>query len=260
MYVLPDGNAFDCSVEVYNFDDKSQAKVTVEAVPPAGWTVEDAKRQVTVDPMGRETLAFKVRPGRATLDRCRLIVRAKSGKRRVAPCICNFTFDPALVTPLRCEPMDWTDPARWRRLTSPNGMLSLGNTQPGVLHFDASFEGKSDRWAYPTLTFEKPMDMSGFDGIAVNLSASQGDPASSVRLMLVEPNGAYYTGLTHAKNEKRRVVFLFRDMERVGVSPPDPNGHLDLDAISAVRIGCNITRGQPGRMVLDWSDFELVKL
>jgi hypothetical protein len=128
-----------------------------------------------------------------------------------------------------------------------------------VLHFDVTFNSKADRWAYPVLKFEKPRDMSGFDGVAFDLNVLHGDPASAIRLMLVEGNGSHYMATTPGAGAKRRVVFLFRDMAWLQMMGSDPNGHFDPDVVSAVKIGCNVPSSAPGPFGFEVSGFELVR-
>lgn len=53
---------FEYTVEAYNFDEKAGASGTIEVVAPTGWQVQEPKRTVKLDPMGREELRFHVTP------------------------------------------------------------------------------------------------------------------------------------------------------------------------------------------------------
>jgi hypothetical protein len=114
----------------------------------------------------------------------------------------------------------------------------------------------ADEWAYPTLNFSKPVDMSGFDGIAFDLNIPEDSYSSMIRLVLLGPDGAGYMGATKSLGTKHRVVLLFRDMKPFDAKVADPNGHLDLNAIAKVKFGCTCGRDY---LVFEASNFDLVK-
>lgn len=253
---LADEGEFDYSVDVYNFDEVEGASGFVRLVAPEGWTVREAKRKVTVDPMGREVLVFHVKPGKPRVGRHRIVVRGDFGSKDVSPAVSAFSFDPALLLLSRTRPLDWADDsARWQPDASPGCDLTLSNPELGVLRSDMVFAGAGDRWAYPILRFDSPFDMSGFSGIAFDLAAADELPNTLVRLMLVERGGAHYVSATPVPVGKHRVVFLFENMERLDFMGSDDNGRLDLDEIREVKFGCN---ARQERLSLDVSGFQLV--
>lgn len=257
-YKLTSRNTFDYSVEVYNFSDKNQAKGSVELIAPDGWAIDNPKREVTLDPMGRQALTFTVKPGVLSESRFKLISRAEFANEKVANCVSSLRFDLAAVTPLDRKPLSWANSAnQWVPVASNNCALVIDNPEPGVLRVDTKFDDDgADEWAYPTLSFSKPVDMSGFDGIAFDLNIPDDSYSSMVRLVLVEPNGAGYVGATKTLGAKHRVVLMFRDMKPFDAKVVDPNGQLDLNAISQVKFGCTCGRGY---LVYEGSNFELVK-
>lgn len=256
-YRLSDQGEFDYSVDVYNFDEKSPTEGVVEVVAPRGWTVQNARRRVALEAFGRQALTFRVKPGAPAAGRRKLMATAKLGSGKVSPSISAFSFDPALLTPSRRKPLDWApDAAKWKPDASPSGKLTLSNPQAGDLHYDISFTGIGDRWVYPILELDDSCDMSGFDGIALDLTTPGELPGTVIRIMLVERSGAHYISTTPAPSGKRRVVFLFRNMERLEFMGADDNGRLDLDSISKVKLGCNAGQAE---LSFDVSGFELVK-
>lgn len=255
-YKLADQNAFDYIVDVYNLSDKAPAEGTVELTAPSGWVVEDAKRNIRLEAMGRDLLTFRVKPGTPSAASLRLVANGIFNKKKVAPCVSSFAFDPAVVEPSERKPMDWTDAAKWMTEASPNGTIVLGNSQADTLHFDFSFTGKGDRWAYPILRFDKPIDISGYDGLAFDLNVPEDVGATTMRIMFVESSGAHYVAATTPSVGKRRVVFLFRNLERLDFMGMDPNGRFDPDSISSIKLGCNAGLEH---ISFDASGFELVK-
>lgn len=256
-YILKNQDAFNYIVDVYNFNEKTGASGTVEVTAPDGWTVSNSKQPVIVGTMGRETLRFRVKPGALSVNRFKITVNADFKGDKVAPCVSAFKYDLDAVTPTQRKPLDWAKRAgQWLPEASHNCALMINNIEPDAIHFDTKFDSKEDRWAYPVLRFEKPLDFSGFDGIAFDLNVPEESYASVIRLMLVEPDGATYTASTKSIGAKHRVVLLFKDMELFQAGKPDPNGQFDLNAISAVKFGCNAGRDY---LLFDVSNFELVK-
>lgn len=258
VYTLSSRNAFDYTVQVYNFDEKRAASGTVELAVPDGWAVESPKRSVALEAMGREVLTFRVTPGELTTSRFKITARARFGRERVAPCVSSLRYDFAAMIPVERESLTWAQDAdRWIPQASPNCALTIRNVEPGVLHLDTKFDSQDDRWAYPLLRFAQPMDMSGYDAIAFDLHIPEDSYASSIRLVLVEQGGAAYMGTTRSLGKKHRVALPFVTFEPFDQSAPDPNKRLDLNAISAVKFGCRAGRDY---LIFDVSGFELVKL
>jgi hypothetical protein len=81
------GKPFTYTVEVYQFDEKKGAEGTVEVIAPTGWQVEDAKRTVKLDPMGREVLKFKVTPLLTSGAITKVTARGKFGSPAAAPTV-----------------------------------------------------------------------------------------------------------------------------------------------------------------------------
>lgn len=255
-YSLSGQDAFDYVVDVYNFSEKAGRSGKIELVAADGWRVENATREIKLGAMDRQVLTYRVTPAKPGVGRFKLTARAGFAGSQVAPCISAFRFNPAIFRPATRRALDWAaDCARWNPRAAPTGKVSLSAPESGTLRIDARFTSTGDRWAYPTLRFDKPIDLSEFDGVAFELNVSIGDPDSFIRLMLVEPNGAHYMATTSASEGKRRVAFLFKDMWLLDIMGPDPNGQLDLDAISAVSLGCNTKRDH---IAFDISGFELV--
>lgn len=77
---------FDYNVEVYNFDENASASGMVEVVAPTGWQVDSAKREVKLDPMGREELRFHITPT-AGIGEVRLSAWGKFGSPAASPTV-----------------------------------------------------------------------------------------------------------------------------------------------------------------------------
>ncbi|MCE5322021.1 hypothetical protein LLG46_01760 [bacterium] len=255
-YKLADQSVFDYVVDAYNFNDKASATGTVTLAAPEGWIVEDAKRNVGLGVMGRESLTFKVKPGSPGAESSRLIANGNFKNEKVAPTISSFIFDPGMVEPSERKSLDWTDASIWVKEASPVGTIMLTNLDANTLHFDFTFAGKGDKWAYPILRFQQPLNMSGYDGLAFDLNVPEDMGSTTMRIMFVESSGAHYIASTLPTIGKRRVVFLFQNLERLDFMGKDPNGHFDSDSISSIKLGCN---AGSEHVAFDVSGFELVK-
>ncbi|MHB1456431.1 MAG: glycoside hydrolase 5 family protein [Armatimonadota bacterium] len=257
-YMIGSGSESGISyeVEAYNFDDVSTADVKINVTAPKGWIVENPTRTVKLEPMGRSILVFKVTPGEFNLDTVKMKVTVESVGTKVSPSVSYLRFDAQSLKPAQVKALDWTDPERWQKSTSENGSVSIGKSGDGGLAFNVKFTGPGDRWAYPGILFDQPVNFSGYDGIAFNLKTSVDEPGTDIGLMLVEQNGAHYLGATKAIKIKNRVVILFKDMVPLSFMFVDPNGKLDLDKIIGVKFGCNSNKDI---IDIDFENPELVK-
>lgn len=250
----------DYTVEVYNLNEKAGATGKIKVDVPAGWTVSDAERSVTVGPMGKETLKFKIIPGSSILDTMRVTVRPSFKGDNVQPSVSYFRADPATLTPKAEKPLDWTDASKWTPACSPNGKVTVINSAPGVLKFDVKFSGTGDRWAYPEFKLDSGLDLTGYDGISFTMKTSVNDSGPTINMMLIENEGNvtphYITG-THPYGDTRRVVLLFRDMRPLTFLGEDPDRKLDLNKLTRVKFGCNMTRDD---LSFEISDIKAVKL
>lgn len=247
---------FTYTVDVYNFDEKAITNGTVEVNAPQGWSMEQPKREVKLEPMGRESLSFRVTPVGGGLGAVRITASAQFSGKSVPSSVSFFQFDTAALTPTQRKALDWTNAAKWQPSASGNGAVTVNVVDAGAIRMEARFKGEGDRWAYPILSFDAPMDFSEYDGIAFDLKTDASDADSHVRMILTEASGAQYLMGTRIYGDKRRVVFLFRDMKWGSFSPPDPNHRLDLKQITAVKLGCNTSRDA---MWFEAGNFELVK-
>ncbi len=257
-YKMSDRSAFEYNVEAYNFDHNKGAKGSVEVVVPEGWSVENPKREVSLEPMGRQVLTFKMQPNPKVGDNLyKVIIRSDFGKEKIAPCVALFNYDLLALTPAISKPMDWTNAELWKPDVSTNGTLKITNLEPGTIKIDTKFSGEGDYWAYPVLEFDKPMDMSAYDGIVFDLNVPIESYASKIRIMLKETDGGYYAGtiipLDHGKSKN---LFRFVDLEHYYYWGPDPDQKFDPSSISKVVLGADVGRDY---FEFECSNFELVK-
>jgi hypothetical protein len=226
---------FRFTVDAYNFDESNAVAGHIEVSVPEGWSVDGARREIRLEPMGRETVAFEVTPGSSATAGLRVVARGQFGTEPVAPSVSAFMA-------VESKPLAWAEASRWRPEASPNGSVTVTADDSRHLLFEARFSGEGDRWAYPVLQFDPPVDLSGCDGVVMDFEPLEAD-LSGLHLLMVEPNGAHYLiGATMLGGDERQVAFLFDDAELLGFIAPDPDGRLDLDRIAAVKLGCNTPR------------------
>ncbi len=167
----------------------------------------------------------------------------------------------AEATPVKRQALDWIQPAAWVRHSSPATVTvtAVGekDAKNQALRIEAQFtDTNKEQWAFPLRSFVPPLDFSDFDGIAFEFTSNVAETRSTVGITLWEPDRVVYHASTTAAGDKRRVVFLFRDLTWRPWASKDPNGRLDLDKISSIQIGFFT---QHPKMWLEAGHFELVK-
>ncbi len=247
---------FEYTVEVYNFGTKPTGKGTVTLSGPKGWRVDAPVRSFTLAPMGREVLKFMVHPGLPKTGNYNLTATAVVGKTKLSPAASHFTYDLSDVLTTKHVSMGLLDAAQWRPQISAGDKVTISNPATGSLKIDSEFFGEHDRWSYPDYTFKTPRDYSKYDGISFDMQCSSEGDGSVIQLMLVEKSGAHYIAGIPTSKTRRRVTLQFSHMSLLEFLGPDPDNKLSLDAISAVRLGCN---SKSEHLVLTVSDLELVK-
>lgn len=254
-------SSFDYTVDVYNFNKGKSETGLVELACPASWRVENPKRTVTVGPMGREILSYKVTPTVSPEYPMKVVARSKFKNERVQPAVSYFTTDPGDLKPIKSKPLDWTNAADWIP-SAGCGSVAVTNPEPGTMRVECRFNQPGDRWAYPNLSVKMPSDVANYDGIAFDLKTFNADPGTRINMMLVESEAGgkltpnYMSG-TNPDGSKRRVLFLFKDMRWLFfVGGPDPTFGLDPRNVSIVKLGCNTSLDQ---VTFEASNFELVK-
>lgn len=241
-YVIGD-EPFAYAVEAVNFGDKPVAgRVVLEL--PSGWRAEPGEAKVSLEPMGRFVGEFRVTPGAVALGPQRILVRPAFEGATPAPAVSSFRFDLARVKPTKELGLGLDDPARWHKNISGNGTMELAAGKEGGVRFEATFTAAGDRWCYPRADFGRPMDFSAYHGIAFEFRCHADDEATTVRLQLIEPNGACYLTTTgwKARKDWTRATAVFADLTWGSYSPKDPNGALDLKAVRALMLGLNTPR------------------
>lgn len=249
---------FVYTVEAYNFDAKKRQSGVVTLALPQGWKTAAPHQAVSLPPMGRAVLTFPLIPASAGETSVDVVASGRFPGEVVAPSRSRFAIDPAALTPIRRQALDWADAAKWvANNVSAGGQATLTVPTPGTVRIASTFTGANDRWAYPILRLPPGTHLSGWDGIAFDLKTEAATPNSWVRMQLQEDGGSsYVSSAVIAPDGPRRVVLLFRDMQWGSFSPPDPDSRLDLNHVSTVLLGLNT----PGAtMAFEASHFELVK-
>lgn len=257
-YQVPAGLPVALEVQLYNFSG-SPVACRLRLTAPDGWTVSTPASEHTLPAMGRAVLDCTLTaPRSAALDPRALEAVAEYEGRRSSPAVLDFALDPATLAPSRVEPLPVAAAAAWRDNVSDGGTASH-EAENGEIRFAAEWRHGADRWTYPSVEWSSPRDWSAFDAITVEVAADADDLETTVRLMVVEEGGATYfteTGFTASK-EWRRVVVPLADLAYGPFSPADPNGKLDLDRVTALRLGANTSRD---RLRLRARDFRLLQL
>lgn len=251
-YVLPVGEPVALELQVYNFGAEP-FEGTVEWTGPEGWTLGGRQPGgvalpapgVRVEPRGLATLNLTLRLAWNGTTRPQSVAAvARSDEGRSTPALARVRPDPTKVEPRERWDLGVSTPALWQDSLSANGTMSHDAGPDGGVRFAIRFTEAGDRWAYPFVPLDPPLDLSGYEGLALAYRCDPEDAETVVRVQFVEPNGAaYYTVAGFpARTEWQRVIVLFEDLQHGSWSPPDDNGRLDLDRIAALRVGVNTPR------------------
>ncbi len=234
---------FAYAVEACNFGGRPTAgRIALEL--PAGWKAEPAEAAVSLEPMGRMVSEFRITPALTTLGPQRVRVRPAFEGEQPALAVSSFRFDLARVKPTKELGLGLDEPGKWQKNISGNGTMEIAAGKEGGVRFEATFTASGDRWCYPRADFGRAMDFSAYQGIAFEFRCHADDEATTVRLQLIEPNGACYLTATgwKARKDWTRATAAFADLAWGSYSPKDPNGALDLKAVRALMIGLNTPR------------------
>jgi hypothetical protein len=239
-YTVKIGESFDYAVDVYNFDEKTEARGQVALRLPAGWKADHNGEKLTLKAMDRQSLRFRITPQNASLAMVSLRCEGRFPGNPVGAAVSDFSVDLASIPPTAELPLDLKTTA-WKVGISGNGTAEQSQGPNGEYVLKARFDRPGDRWCYSTCTFDGVKDFSKFDAVSFEVRCSRDDDKSVVRFMVGEPNAArYYTeGGVHATADWQRVTFAFKDMGWGAFSPPDPDGKLDLDKVSHIEVGFN---------------------
>jgi len=240
-YRVKAGQSIDLQVEVYNFSDHAgESRCVVE--PPPGWQANPSTFSAPIGAMGRQTRTVSVLPGSAGgLRRQTLRFNLEGPAGSSGTAVLDVLLDPASLKPSAREPLRLSASERWAGNISANGAMTVAGSNETEPVFEARFDRPGDRWIYPTVGFTAARDWRGFDAIELETRIDPAEPGTVVRLMVTEPSGAaYFTGAGfNSGTEWTRAVVPFKNLVAGGFAPPDPNGRLDLDQITSLKIGCN---------------------
>ncbi len=247
------------SIYAYNFSDQVvRGELAVTA--PEGWKVVCADA-VELNPGDRKelplTIGGKIGPA-AIVQTVRITGDFGAAGRAV---LSVRLYPDPLNLPMAGSPAvpGCDDVNRWDPSTSNGSQIKLSAGPEGRgISVDARL-GEGDRWIYPSYDLadgERPGPK--VKAARFRLTALEGQ--AQYRLIVVEESGACYAGLPVLQPQLGRtdevLVMLEQDAQfGSGWSPPDPNGHLDMDKIRSIRLGCNT---KDDRVRFQVSDFRWV--
>ncbi len=266
LHTLTKPAPFNYTVEIYNFDTKRPATGSVEISLPTGWKADKTSDQVKLEPMGRQVLSYKVTPALPTSVESltqKLMAKGTFAGPKVDPSISVCKFDPEVLTVVERIPLDLGNAAGWKpddrsAENETARYMAVKTTSAGKdwLRFEAPVRtdqtGPSDTFSYAIYTFDKPMDLSKVDAMAVTVK--EGAKSGGIRLMIVEESGAHYFTCLGCEPQKKRYLFTLQDLPWGCWFTSDPNSHLDLGKVKAIKIG-----REGADFTFEAGEFELIK-
>jgi len=255
--LLDTGDQVGYSVEVYNFDGKQPARGKVRLELPEGWQADRTEADVSLEPMGRQALAFKLTvKGSKTKTLAKVWVRGDFPGPKVAPCVSYAKADMQKVKPARTLDLKLNAADRWASNISGNGTMEIKPVPDGGVSLPIIFTAPGDRWCYPRVSFDANQDWRQYDGIRLEYRFDTDDKDTSARVQVIEAGGSSYLDAGWpATKEWRRVMVLFSDLAWGSFSASDPNGKLDLDQVRTLLFGCNT---KLDKLTLEVRNVELV--
>jgi hypothetical protein len=266
LHGLTKNTPFNYTVEVYNFDSQKTAEGSVDISLPIGWKSDRLNQTVKLEPMGRQILVFKLTPALPTGVESltgKIMARGKFTGQTVPPSISLYKFDPEVLPVVERIPLDLGNPDRWKpddrsaeNETATYITVKTSAAGKNWLRFEAPARkdttGPADTFSYSIYTFDKPMDLSKADALAVTVK--EVSKAGGIRLMIVEESGAHYFTTLGCEPQKKRYLFTLRDLPWGAWFTGDPNHHFDLNKIKAIKIG-----REGSDFTFEAGDFELIK-
>jgi hypothetical protein len=266
LHGLTKNTPFNYTVEVYNFDSKQPAEGSVDISLPAGWKSDRLNQTVKLEPMGRQVFVFKLTPALPTGVESltgKIMARGKFTGQTVPPSISLYKFDPEVLPVVERIPLDLGNPDRWKPddRSAENETATYIAVKTSVagknwLRFEAPARkdtaGPTDTFSYSIYTFDKPMDLSKADAMAVTVK--EVSKAGGIKVMIVEESGAHYFITLGCEPQKKRYIFTLRDLPWGGWFTSDSNHHFDLEKIKAIKIG-----REGSDFTFEAGDFELIK-
>jgi len=243
-YILNSTNPFDYEVELCNLDEAAAHEASLEFELPGSWLAQPSAWSGRLEPMARQIVPVKIRPGRSRLERQTVRLAVQVDAKPAARSISTFSFDLASLKPADSMSLWSGDVGRWVTNISPNGTMEIASPLPSMLRFTIRFARPGDRWAYPFLKFSPFLDLSAWQGVAFEYRCDLEDTGTQVRVQIVEPSGSAYISEPdlRAGLQWRRVVIPFTAFQHGRWSPEDSNHRFDTQQIAQLMVGCNTSR------------------
>ncbi len=254
-YRVEAGAALELQAEVYNFGSAEFAG-QLRLSAPAAWQAGPDDAPVSVAPGERAVVPVRLTvPPQTDPDTIRLVAESPTGHS--SPAVVRLCADLNSLAPADSCGLDLDDPTRWQENIAGHGAMQIAAGDDGGVRFSFTFSTDGDNWAYPRVTFAPEQDLSAYDGLRFEYRTDTAD-AGAVRVILFEPTGSGYISdskLTGSQ-EWRTATVLFSQLGHIALTPPDPNGRLDIDHVAGLSVGAH---SEPRSLTLEVRNIRAVK-
>ena len=247
-YRMDPSQANVAALEVYNLDDTPfTGKIQFQS--NSNWLIEPHQADVQIPAMSRASIDVTIQAKNTTNRLSNPVVfDLLDTHGQVADhVVLNLCIDMSKKEAEQTQTIPIDDLSRWQPNTASIGQTQIKRTEAGTIGFEIKANANSVKhvWAFPTISFDRPMDMSAFNAIQFEMKSDTPN-IGPIRVHLVEEDQTIYSNTkgTLAQTDWQKVTVFFDKMVVVERKTDMDNGFMDVDKIVAIRFGSRFKHKQ----------------
>ncbi len=235
-------------LEVYNLDD-TPFTGKIQFKSNSNWLIEPHQADVQIPAMSRASIDVTIQAKNTTNRLSNPVVfDLLDTHGQVADhVVLNLCIDMSKKEAEQTQTIPIDDLSRWQPNTASIGQTQIKRTEAGTIGFEIKANANSVKhvWAFPTISFDRPMDMSAFNAIQFEMKSDTPN-IGPIRVHLVEEDQTIYSNTkgTLAQTDWQKVTVFFDKMVVVERKTDMDNGFMDVDKIVAIRFGSRFKHKQ----------------